>query len=205
MEEACDIRIELLGDDGSTTVLKKSLSVQKGEVVDGTFMDCAMLCDFYEKAIGRAKDLDVLFSLHLKATMMKISDPIMFGHCVKVYFKDVFAKYKDTFAKLGVNANNGLGDVYKKIATLPADEKAAIEADIMATYEKRGKMAMVDGGRGITNLHVPSDIIIDNSMPTAIRGGGKMWNTDDKEQDFLATIPDRGYASVFGEVIEYCK
>jgi isocitrate dehydrogenase len=109
--------------------------------------------------------------------MMKVSDPIMFGHCVKVYFKDVFAKYADTFAKLGVNANNGLGDIYKKIASLPDEEKNAIEADIMATYDKRGKMAMVDGGRGITNLHVPSDIIIDNSMPTAIRDGGKMWNT----------------------------
>merc|ERR1719453_1004809 len=108
----------------------------KGEVVDGTFMDCAMLCDFYEQAIGRAKDLDVLFSLHLKATMMKVSDPIMFGHCVKVYFKDVFAKYKETFAKIGVDANNGLGDVYKKIAKLPEEEKKAIEADLMATYEK---------------------------------------------------------------------
>merc|ERR1712066_591810 len=129
----------------------------------------------------------------------------MGGHCVKVYFKDVFAKYNDTFTKLGVDANNGLGDVYKKIAALPESERKAIEADIMATYEKRGKMAMVDGGRGITNLHVPSDIIIDNSMPTAIRGGGKMWNTADKEEDFLATIPDRGYASVFGEVVEFCK
>merc|ERR1719191_1752114 len=142
MEEACDIRIELLGDDGTTTVLKKSVPVQKGEVVDGTFMDCAMLCDFYEQAINRAKDLDVLFSLHLKATMMKISDPIMFGHCVKVYFKDVFAKHKDTFANLGVDVNNGLGDVYKKIASLPAEEKAAIEADIMATYDQRAKMAI---------------------------------------------------------------
>merc|ERR1712187_138766 len=116
-----------------------------------------------------------------------------------VYFKDVFAKYKDTFAKLGVDANNGLGDVYKKIAQLPEGEKKAIEADIMATYEKRGKMAMVDGGRGITNLHVPSDIIIDNSMPTAIRAGGKMWNKHDKEEDFLATIPDRSYGLVFRE------
>merc|ERR1711972_256076 len=130
---------------------------------------------------------------------------IMFGHCVKVYFKDVFAKYADTFAKLGVDANNGLGDVYKKIAELPEAERKAIEADIMATYGKRGAVAMVDSHRGITNLHVPSDIIIDNSMPTAIRGGGKMWNVDDKEQDFLATIPDRGYACVFDEVVEFCK
>jgi isocitrate dehydrogenase len=129
----------------------------------------------------------------------------MFGHCVKVYFKDVFAKYKETFEKLGVDANNGLGDVYKKIASLPEAEKKAIEDDIMATYGKRSKMAMVDSNRGITNLHVPSDIIIDNSIPTAIRGGGKMWNKDDKEEDFLATIPDRGYGCVFEECIEFCK
>merc|ERR1719464_1557860 len=137
--------------------------------------------------------------------MMKISDPIMFGHCVKVYFKDVFAKYADTFAKLGVDANNGLGDVYEKIAALPEAERKAIEADIMATYERRGAVAMVDSHRGITNLHVPSDIIIDNSMPTAIRAGGKMWTKDDKEDDFLATIPDRGYGVVFHEVVEFCK
>merc|ERR1719188_1457989 len=129
----------------------------------------------------------------------------MFGHCVKVYFKDVFAKHRDTFAKLGVDANNGLGDVYKKIASLPEPERKAIEDDIMATYAKRGAMAMVDSHKGITNLHVPSDIIIDNSMPTAIRGGGKMWNKDDKEQDFVAAIPDRGYAVVFHEVVEFCK
>merc|ERR1719453_2599827 len=177
----------------------------KGEVVDGTFMDCVLLRDFYEEAIQRAKELDVLFSLHLKATMMKISDPIMFGHCVKVYFKDVFAKYKDTFAKIGVDANNGLGDVYKKIAVLPEAERKAIEADIMATYDTRGKVAMVDGGRGITNLHVPSDIIIDNSMPTAIRDGSKMWNTADKTEDFLATVPDRGYGGIWDECVEFCK
>jgi isocitrate dehydrogenase len=181
------------------------VALKAGEVLDGTFMDAAMLCDFYEEAIQEAKSSGVLFSLHLKATMMKVSDPIMFGHCVKVYFKDVFAKYKDTFAELGVDANNGLGDVYKKIASLPERQKKAIEADIMVTYFKRGDMAMVDSSRGITNLHVPSDIIIDNSMPTAIRGGGKMWNKHDKEQDFLATIPDRGYACVFDEVVEFCK
>eukprot|EP00932_Pfiesteria_piscicida_P009771 SRR837773.20561.p2 GENE.SRR837773.20561~~SRR837773.20561.p2 ORF type:complete len:632 (-),score=343.59 SRR837773.20561:54-1835(-) len=205
LKEACEARIELRADDGTTTVLKEKLPLQAGEVLDGTFMDCALLCDFYEQAIQEAKELGVLFSLHLKATMMKVSDPIMFGHCVKVYFKDVFAKYKDTFAKLGVDANNGLGDVYKKIASLPEAERKAIEDDILATYPKRGAMAQVDSARGITNLHVPSDIIIDNSMPTAIRGGGKMWNADDKEQDFLATIPDRGYACVFDEVVEFCK
>merc|ERR1719331_227232 len=137
--------------------------------------------------------------------MMKISDPIMFGHCVKAFYKDVFAKYAATFEKLKVDANNGLGDVYKKIVALPEAERKAIEADIMARYTTRGKMAMVDGGKGITNLHVPSDIIIDNSMPTAIRDGSKMWNTADKTEDFLATIPDRGYGCVWNEVVEFCK
>merc|ERR1719394_2459241 len=201
----CTMRIELRADDGTTVVLKEKLPLKAGDVLDGTFMDCKELCAFYEGAIQEARASGVLFSLHLKATMMKVSDPIMFGHCVKVYFKDVFAKYSDTFAKLGVDANNGLGDVYKKIASLPESERKAIEGDIMATYAKRGDMAMVDSHKGITNLHVPSDIIIDNSMPTAIRGGGKMWNKDDKEQDFVAAIPDRGYAVVFHEVVEFCK
>merc|ERR1712051_732508 len=149
----------------------------------------------------------VLFSLHLKATMMKVSDPIMFGHCVRVFYKDVFAKHKDTFAKLGVDVNNGLGDVYKKIGSLPEADRKAIEADIMATYAptSRGKGAMVDSNRGITNFHVPSDIIIDNSLPTAIRAGGKMWNVDDKEEDFVGTVPDRAYGAVFNEVVDFCK
>jgi len=185
------------------------LPLQKGDVLDATFMDCKLLDEFYEDCIQEAKDLGILFSLHLKATMMKVSDPIMFGHCVKVYFKDVFAKYGDTFAKLGVDVNNGLGDVYKKIEKLPEAEKKEIEDDIMATYAKRGTtpdcMAMVDGGKGITNLHVPSDIIIDNSMPSAIRDGGKMWNRQDKQVDFLATIPDRGYGCTFDEVVKFCQ
>merc|ERR1719428_505244 len=205
ISKACDCRIEMLGDDGEITVLRPKMPCQAGEVIDASYMDCKLLSDFYEECIQEAKEQDVLFSLHLKATMMKISDPIMFGHCVKVYFKDVFAKYKETFEKIGVDANNGLGDVYKKIASLPEEEKKAIEADLMATYEKRGKMAMVDSHRGITNLHVPSDIIIDNSMPTAIRAGGKMWNKDDKEEDFIATIPDRGYGNVFKAVVDFCK
>jgi isocitrate dehydrogenase len=205
VQEDCVAQIELLADDGTTQVLREKFPLQKGDVLDATFMDCKLLADFYEESIQEAKEKGILFSLHLKATMMKVSDPIMFGHCVKVYFKDVFAKYADTFSKLGVDANNGLGDVYKKIASLPAEEKDAIEADLMATYEKRGAMAMVDGGKGITNLHVPSDIIIDNSMPTAIRDGGKMWNRADKTEDFLATIPDRGYGCVFDEVVKFCQ
>merc|ERR1712190_211071 len=179
---------------------KDKIPLKKGEVMDASFMNCQMLREFYEREIEDAKAKGVLFSLHLKATMMKVSDPIMFGHCVKAFYKDVFAKYAATFEKLGVDANNGLGDVYKKIASLPEAEKKAVEADIMGTYQQRGKMAMVDSSQGITNLHVPSDIIIDNSMPTAIRGGGKMWNKDDMEEDFKACIPDRCYAGVFKAV-----
>jgi len=203
--EATEARIELLADDGSVTVLKEKIALKEGEVLDASFMNCQALREFFEKQIEEAKKQDVLFSLHLKATMMKISDPIMFGHCVKAYYKDVFAKHGATFEKLGVDVNNGLDDVYKKIASLPEAQKKEIEADIQAVYSTRAKMAYVDSNKGITNLHVPSDIIIDNSMPTAIRGGGKMWNKDDKEEDFLAAIPDRCYATVFSEVIDFCK
>jgi len=187
------------------TVLKDKLPLQAGEVLDSTFLSCGALQEFYEREIEDARAKGVLFSLHLKATMMKVSDPILFGHCVKVYFKDVFAKHAETFTKIGVDANNGLGDVYSKIASLPDAERKVIEDDIKAAHVKRGPMAMVDSSKGVTNLHVPSDIIIDNSMPTAIRGGGKMWNADDKEQDFKAVIPDRSYAGVFHEVVEFCK
>jgi len=205
IEEDCVARIELLGDDGTVTVLKDKLPLLKGEVLDGTFMNCKLLRHFYEEQIAEAKEQGVLFSLHLKATMMKVSDPIMFGHCVKAFYKEVFEKHAATFSRIGVDANNGLGDVYKKIASLPEEERKAIEADIKATYDLRGPIAMVDSDKGVTNLHVPSDIIIDNSMPTAIRGGGKMWNAAGGEQDFKATIPDRCYAGVFHEVIEFCK
>jgi len=203
IKENCEARIEMLADDGTITVLREKLPLQAGEVLDATFMSTHLLCKYYEDCINEAKDLGIMFSLHLKATMMKVSDPIMFGHCVKVYFKDVFAKYEAQFAALGVNANNGLGDVYKKCETNYL--KSEIEEDIMATYAKRGAVAMVDGGRGITNLHVPSDIIIDNSMPTAIRDGGKMWNTEDKQEDFLACIPDRGYGCIWDECVKFCQ
>jgi len=205
IQEACEVRIEMLTATGEVKVLKDKISLKKGEVMDASFMNCQMLREFYEREIEDAKAKGVLFSLHLKATMMKVSDPIMFGHCVKAFYKDVFAKYAATFEKLGVDANNGLGDVYKKIATLPEAEKKAIEEDIKATYARQPGMAMVDSYKGITNLHVPSDIIIDNSMPTAIRGGGKMWDVNDKEQDFKACIPDRCYAGTFAECVEFCK
>jgi len=202
VDNDCTAKIVLVGNDGTTTTLKEKLPLQAKEVLDASFMSHKALCAFYGKAIKEAQDQDILFSLHLKATMMKVSDPILFGHCVKVYYKEVFEKYKTEFAELKVNANNGLGDVYKKIADHP--KKTEIEAAIMACYNGR-KMAMVDGGRGITNLHVPSDIIIDNSMPTAIKAGGKMWNVDDKEEEFLAAIPDRSYAGVFKTCVDFCK
>jgi len=203
--EACEARIEMVASDGTVKVLKDKIKLQKDEVLDASFMNCQLLREFYEREIADAKKQGVLFSLHLKATMMKISDPIMFGHCVKAYFKDVFTKHAAAFEKIGVNVNNGLCDVYKKIDALPPAEKQAIEADLQATYARQAQMAMVDSYKGITNLHVPSDVIIDNSMPTAIRGGGKMWDINDKEQDFKAAIPDRSYAGVFSECIEFCK
>jgi len=205
IHEPCTARIEHIDHDGTVKVLQPKLVLSAGEVVDATYMSSRLLYDFYEREIADAKEKGVLFSLHLKATMMKISDPIMFGFAVKAYFKDVFVKHGETFAKLGVDVNNGLGDVYSKIATLPEKEKQAIEKDIKAVYDKQAAIAMVDSDKGITNLHVPSDIIIDNSMPTAIRGGGKMWNAKNKEEDFKACIPDRCYAGVFHEVVEFCK
>ncbi|MDX1508288.1 MAG: NADP-dependent isocitrate dehydrogenase, partial [Woeseiaceae bacterium] len=160
---------------------------------------------FLESAINAAKDADVLLSLHLKATMMKVSDPIMFGHAVTVYYKDVFEKHGAVFEKLGVDANNGIGDVYAKIASLPDDQRKAIEADIAAVYETRPRMAMVDSDKGITNLHVPSNVIIDASMPAAIRSSGKMWGPDGKLDDTLAVIPDRNYAGIYQAIIDFCK
>merc|ERR1719277_512568 len=203
--EPCEARIEFVAKDGTTKVLKESVPLKAGEVLDATFMSCKQLQSFFEREIQDAKSKGVLFSLHLKATMMKVSDPIMFGHCVKAFYKDVFEKYGQTFESIGVDPNNGVGDVYKKIKSLPQAERDEIEAAIQAVYSVQPRMAMVDSDNGITNLHVPSDIIIDNSMPTAIRAGGKMWGPDGNEADFKACIPDRCYAGVFHEVVEFCK
>jgi len=168
-------------------------------------MSCAALRDFFEKEIDAAKADDVLFSLHLKATMMKVSDPIMFGHAVRAYYRDAFDKHANLFDELGVDANNGIGDAYEKIADLPDDLRAVIEADIEAVYETRPAQAMVDSDRGITNLHVPSNVIIDASMPAAIRASGKMWGPDGKLHDIKAVIPDRCYAGIYQEVIDFCR
>ncbi|MHC4969198.1 MAG: NADP-dependent isocitrate dehydrogenase, partial [Planctomycetota bacterium] len=198
-------RIEHVAADGSTTVLKDDLELQAGEVLDGTFMSRRALVEFFEAQIEDARRSGVLFSLHLKATMMKVSDPIIFGHCVRVFFKPLFEKYGDTFDRLGVDVNQGFGDLVAKIATLPDDQRAAIEADIQAVYDNRPDLAMVDSDRGITNLHVPSDIIIDASMPVVVRDSGCMWNKDGKLQECKAVIPDRCYGGVYQVLLDSCR
>ena len=199
-----NIKIEFTDKNGNKQVLKE-LKLLKGEVFDGTFMNVAKLREFYEDQVKDAKEKGVLLSLHLKATMMKVSDPVLFGHMVEVYFKDVFEKYKKEFEELGVNPNNGLGDLYARIQKLPEDKRKEIEADIEKVYEKNPELAMVDSKRGITNLHAPNLIIIDASMPPMIRDGGKMWGKDDQLHDTKAIIPDRCYATIYKEVVEDCK
>jgi len=198
-------KIEFIAKDGTKTVLKEKLTLEAAEVIDAAVMSRKELRDFYEKEMTAAKKEDIMLSLHLKATMMKVSDPIFFGHAVSVYFKDVFEKHAAAFKELGINPNMGLGDLFARLAKLPADKKAAVEADIKAVYEKRPKLAMVNSEKGITNLHVSSDVIIDNSMPTMIREGGKMWGPDGKLHDTKGLIPDRAYAGVYQAVIEDCK
>ncbi len=203
--EAGSLRIEHVAADGTVTVLKPSLKVLAGEVIDGTFMSKDALVAFLQGAVARAKSEGVLFSLHMKATMMKVSDPIIFGHAVKVFFADVFAKHADALAAAGANPNNGLGAVLSAIESLPADQKAAIDADLQAAIAAGPALAMVDSDRGITNLHVPSDVIVDASMPAMIRTSGHMWNAEGKEQDTLAVIPDSSYAGVYQTVIDFCR
>ncbi|MBI1310508.1 NADP-dependent isocitrate dehydrogenase [bacterium] len=205
MDTAGEVRIELACEDGSVTMLKDGLKLQAGEVIDGAVMSRRQLREFLAREIDDAEANDVLLSVHLKATMMKVSDPIIFGHAVSVFFADVFEKHAATFSQLGVNPNNGLGDLLARIATLPEDQQAAIRSDIEAVYEQRPKLAMVDSDRGITNLHVPSDVIIDASMPAAIRSSGQMWGPDGKPHDMKAIIPDRCYAGVYQATIDFCK
>jgi isocitrate dehydrogenase len=205
MAAAGDVRIEHTGADGSVTVLKASTPVQAGEVIDAAVMNRTALRDFFSRSTQAARDENVLLSLHLKATMMKVSDPIMFGHAVTVYYESVFEKYADLFEELGVDANNGVGDVYTKIADLPDEQRAAIEADLQAVYASRPALAMVNSDKGITNLHVPSDVIIDASMPAAVRTSGQMWGPDGELADTKAMIPDRCYAGIYQAVIDNCK
>ena len=205
IEAAGCVKIEWQGDDGTSKVLKESTALLEGEVIDATVMSRNALCAFFEQSIADAKSEGVLLSLHLKATMMKVSDPIIFGHAVNVYYREVFEKHAATFEQLGVDSRNGLGDVYTKIASLPDDQRKDIEADIQAVYQTQPALAMVNSDKGITNLHVPSDVIVDASMPAALRSSGKMWGTDDQLHDTKAMIPDRCYAGIYQEVFEFCK
>jgi isocitrate dehydrogenase len=202
---AGDARIEFVGENGEVAVLKDKTALQNGAVVDAAVINQRALRAFFGEQIEEAKEQGILFSLHLKATMMKVSDPIIFGHAVYVFFKDVFDKHATVFADLGVDPNNGFGDVVGKIQALPADQRAAIEADIQTCLEERPDLYMVNSDKGITNLHVPSDVIIDASMPVIIRSGGKGWGPDGGEHDVKAVIPDSSYAGVYGVTIEFCK
>lgn len=202
---ATTVKIELVTAGGETKVLKEKTPLKAGEIIDSTVMSKKALVAFLEDQVAKAKADGVLFSLHMKATMMKVSDPIIFGHGVKVFFKDLIAKHADTIKELGVDFNNGLGDLVAKIQSLPADKKAAIEADLKAVYADGPAIAMVNSDKGITNLHVPSDVIVDASMPAMIRSSGQMWNAEGKLQDTLAVIPDSSYAGVYQATIDFCK
>ncbi len=204
MAEATDARVEFVAKDGTVTVLKESVPLEAGEIVDTTFMSKKALVNFLSEQIEDAKEKDILFSLHMKATMMKVADPIVFGHCVKVFYKDAIEKNAAVLEELGVNFNNGLGDLYSKIQSLPEDQRAAIEADIEAVYAKRPAIAMVDSDKGITNLHVPSDVIIDASMPAAIRASGQMWGPDGQQKDTKFVIPDHSYSPLYTATVENC-
>ena len=205
LAEATTAKIEFIAEDGSATVLKESTPLLAGEVLDGTKMSRASLVTFLDEQIARAKSEGILFSLHMKATMMKVSDPIIFGVCVEVFFKDLIAKHGATFDELGVNFNNGFGDLVSRLDDLPTDKKAEIEADIAAALANGPDIAMVNSDKGITNLHVPSDIIIDASMPAMIRTSGQMWNAEGNQQDALAVIPDSSYAAVYQATIDFCR
>lgn len=205
VENATSVKIELVDSSGQSTVLKEKTALKQGEVIDSSVMEAKTLRSFISNQIDDAKQKDILFSVHLKATMMKVSDPVIFGHFVSVFFNEVFEKYASVFEKLGVNPNNGLSDLYTKINQLPTNEKSIIESDINACYAKRPALAMVDSDKGITNLHMPNDVIIDASMPAYIRNSGKMWGPDGKAKDTKFVIPDTSYADLYQVVIDDCK
>lgn len=205
LKGSCDARIEFIGEDRSITVLKDSIPLQDGEVIDTAVMNVKMLREFYENVMAEAKRDGALLSLHLKATMMKVSDPVMFGHCVSVYYKDAFDKHAKVLREAGVNVNNGLQGVLDKLQPLPPDTQIAIKADLESTYSTRPAIAMVDSRNGITNLHIPNNVIIDASMPNVVRDGGKMWNNADELQDTVAMIPDRSYATIYQAILEDCQ
>jgi len=205
MSEPCEVNIEFVGNDGKTEVLKEKLALLEGEVIDSAVMNVAALRKFYAEQIEEAKKDDVLLSLHLKATMMKVSDPIMFGHAVSVFFKDALQKHAETLKEIGANVNSGIADIYEKLDKLPEDKRNEIKADLDKVYETHPALAMVDSRKGITNLHRPNDIIVDASMPNVVRDGGKMWNKNDELQDTIAMVPDRSYATMYREIVENAK
>ena len=205
MDRECDVKMDLVTPDGRVIVLKEKTHLLAGEIIDSMFMSKRALCDFYEEQLQEAKEADILFSLHVKATMMKVSHPIVFGHAVKVFYKDLFAKYGDLFKQIGVKPNNGMSSVYDKIKTLPQDKQDEIIACIKACEADRPRLAMVDSDKGITNLHAPNDVIVDASMPAMIRDGGKMWGPDGKLHDTKAVQPESTFARIYQEVINFCK
>ena len=205
LDEACEVSMVLETSGGKSIVLKKNIAVEKDEVIDSMFMSKKALCDFYEEQMQDAYETGVMFSLHVKATMMKVSHPIVFGHAVKVFYKDAFAKHGKLFDELGVNVNNGLASIYDKISPLPGTQLEEIVNDLHACHAHRPELAMVDSAKGISNLHVPSDVIVDASMPAMIRNGGKMWGPDGRLKDTKAVMPESTYARIYQEMINFCK
>jgi isocitrate dehydrogenase len=205
MDKACDVKIEFVAKDGAVTVLKEKTSLLAGEIIDSMFMSKKILCEFLEQEMEDARETGVMFSFHVKATMMKVSHPIVFGHAVKVYYKDLFDKHADTFEKLGVNPNDGVSSIYAKIKQLPESWREEILADLHACYETRPELAMVDSAKGISNLHTPNEVIVDASMPAMIRSGGKMWGPDGKLKDTKAVMPESTFARIYQEIINFCK
>lgn len=205
LDKARKVKMELVADSGNTTVLKSEIELLKGEVIDLMFMSKKALCEFYEREMEDCRESGILFSLHVKATMMKVSHPIVFGHAVKIYYKDAFEKHGDYFDELGINVNNGMATLYEKIAELPASKREEIERDLHACQEHRPRLAMVDSSKGITNFHSPSDVIVDASMPAMIRSGGQMWGGDGKLYDCKAVMPESTFARIYQEMINFCK
>ncbi|POZ62590.1 NADP-dependent isocitrate dehydrogenase [Chromobacterium alticapitis] len=205
LDKARDVKMELVSKNGQTIVLKPKVALQDGEIIDSMFMSKKALCDFYEREMEDCRESGILFSLHVKATMMKVSHPIVFGHCVKIYYKDAFEKHGKLFDELGVNVNNGMATLYEKIETLPASKREEIIRDLHACQEHRPRLAMVDSAKGITNFHSPNDIIVDASMPAMIRAGGKMWGADGKPYDAKAVMPESTFARIYQEMINFCK
>ncbi|MBL8460819.1 MAG: NADP-dependent isocitrate dehydrogenase [Zoogloea sp.] len=205
LDKARNVRMELIAKGGKMTVLKPKVALQNGEIIDSMFMSKKALCDFYEKELEDCRESGILFSLHVKATMMKVSHPIVFGHCVKIFYKEAFEKHGALFNELGINVNNGMVDLYDKIKTLPESKRDEIIRDLHACQEHRPKLAMVDSAKGITNFHSPNDVIVDASMPAMIRAGGKMWGADGKQYDTKAVMPESTFARIYQEMINFCK